>query len=307
MQLLVHAGAGNIGPDSDLAEIEGDVRRALATAVAAGRDVLRGDGSALDAVVAAVIVLEDCPLFNAGRGSVLNRDGAVEMDAAVMDGATAEAGALAGVRTIRNPVAGARALLDSGDAVLLAGDAADRFAGSRGCRAEPSDYFVTDYWRTRWHAVRDSRQTVLDHSARAIPDKHGTVGAVARDCRGRLAAATSTGGLLNKLPGRISDSALPGAGTFADDRLAVSFTGTGEAIIRAAAGARLAADIAAGQALAPSCDAVLRRIAALGGEAGLIALDHNGERMLAANTSHLLRAWLDDDGSIETALQMTER
>lgn len=301
-RMVVHAGAGNIPSDSDLFELEGDIRAALAAAVRAGQERLMTGGTATDAVVAAIVVLEDCPFFNAGHGSVLNRDGEVEMDACIVDGATRAAGAVACVRGVRNPVTGARVMLDQAHAVLIAGPAADRFLADAGCATAPPGYFITDFWRDRWHASRDATTTQLDHSARVAPNKHGTVGAVARDAAGRLAAATSTGGLLNKLPGRIGDSALPGAGTYADSELAVSFTGTGEHIIRLSSGAALGARVRQSEKLTDATTAVLSELSAIGGEAGLIALDGRGGIALVANTTHLLRGWTDATGAVHTAL-----
>ena len=302
MRLLVHAGAGNIAPTSDLFDLEQEIRAALTDAVRVGQERLTAGGAAVDAAVAAVRTLEDCPYFNAGRGSVLNREGEVEMDACVIDGATRDAGAIACVRGIRNPIDGAQALLREPNTVLLAGAAADRFATEAGCATEPPAYFVTDFWRERWRASQGEAVAELDHSARTAPAKHGTVGAVALDAEGRLAAATSTGGLLHKLPGRISDSALPGAGTYADELLAVSFTGTGEHIIRLTSGAALGARVRRGEELEHAVARTLDELAAIGGQAGLIAIDRSGRISLAANTSHLLRAWTDEAGNIQTAL-----
>ena len=304
VRILVHGGAGNIPPDSDLFELETEIRAALADAVRAGYEKLAQGQSAIDAVVMAVTVLEDCPYFNAGKGSVLTRNGTVEMDACLIDGSTRMAGAVAGTRTIRNPVLAARAVMNDDRLVLLAGDAADSFAVESGCPTEAPDYFITDFWRDRWKAAQRSGAVQLDHSAQSASNKHGTVGAVAIDASGRLAAATSTGGLLNKMEGRIGDSALPGAGTYADEHCAISFTGTGEHIIRLSSAARLAMRVEQNESIASAATAILHEISAIGGDAGLIAVDRKGNITLSANTSHLLRGWSDEKGDVQTALAM---
>ena len=202
-------------------------RKALERALDAGYEVLKL-GSALDAVTAAVVVLEDDPFFNAGRGSSFNSDGEIEMDASIMDGAGLRAGAVAAVRRIRNPILAARAVMEKTRHVLLAGDGAERFARKQGLRLEPPEYFHT---ARRLTALRKKRVSY-----------HGTVGAVALDAEGNLAAATSTGGYTGKMPGRVGDSPIVGAGTYADNRAcAVSGTGLGEAFIRAAVGHDLCA------------------------------------------------------------------
>jgi beta-aspartyl-peptidase (threonine type) len=249
-----------------------------------------------------VTLLEDCPLFNAAKGSVLTRNGTVEMDACLIDGSTRAAGAVACLRTIRNPILAARAVMGDEQTVLLTGEAADHFAAQSGCATEPADYFITDFWRDRWQATQGSTSTQLDHSAQSSSNKHGTVGAVAIDANGLLAAATSTGGLLNKMEGRISDSALPGAGTFADNHVAISFTGTGEHIMRLSSAARLAARVERTELLGSAAAIILDEIGAIGGSAGLIAVDKHGNITLSANTTHLLCGWTDETGIINTAL-----
>lgn len=302
VRILIHGGAGNIASDSDLFELEAEIRAALADAVRAGQEVLTQGQSATDAVVAAVTLLENCPYFNAGKGSVLTRNGTVEMDACLIDGATRAAGAVACLRTIRNPILAARAAMIADDIVLLVGDAADRFAAKAGCAVEAADYFITDFWRVRWHAAQGAEGTQLDHSAQSASNKHGTVGAVAVDAQGLLAAANSTGGLLNKIEGRVSDSALPGAGTYADGHCAISFTGTGEHIIRLSAAARMAGYIEQGESAESAASSILAEISLMGGDAGLIAIDKRGNIALSANTTHLLRGWSDANGAIQTAL-----
>jgi beta-aspartyl-peptidase (threonine type) len=250
---------------------ERDYRAALTAALRAGFAVLDGGGRSLDAVIAAVVVLEDDPLFNAGRGAVFNAAGRHELDAAVMDGATTGAGAVAGVRRTKNPVLAARAVMERTPHVLLAGAAADRFARIAGLVMVPPGYFSTTA-----RAVALTRARV--HAAATAADRHGTVGAVALDHAGNLAAATSTGGFTNKMAGRIGDSPLVGAGTYADNAsCAVSATGSGEHIIRAV----LAYDVAARmryleESLAVASRHALARVTALGGDGGLIAVDRAG-------------------------------
>jgi isoaspartyl peptidase/L-asparaginase-like protein (Ntn-hydrolase superfamily) len=250
---------------------EREYRAELTAALHAGYAVLDGGGTSLDAVVAAVIVLEDSPLFNAGRGAVFNAAGRHELDAAVMDGATGRAGAVAGVRRVKNPVLAARAVMERTPHVLLAGPAADRFARAAGLTVVTPGYFSTT---ARAVALARARASATATAA----DRHGTVGAVALDRSGNLAAATSTGGFTNKLPGRVGDSPLVGAGTYADNAsCAVSGTGSGEHFMRAV----LAYDVAArmryrGETLAEAARGALARVVALGGDGGLIAVDWSG-------------------------------
>ena len=259
-------------------------RAGLERALAAGHAVLAAGGSSVDAVCAAVVELEDSPLFNAGRGAVYNADGEHELDAGVMDGATLAAGAVAAVRRVRNPVLAARAVMEKSRHVLLVGRGAERFAARQGLRMEKPEYFAT---RARRRALE-----------RNLAGHHGTVGAVARDMAGNLAAATSTGGYTGKLPGRVGDSPLIGAGTYAENgTCAVSGTGLGEAFIRAA----LAHDIAArmryaGEALAAAARKALAAVAALGGDGGLIAVDRRGRVVMPFNSAGMYRACLDAAG-----------
>jgi beta-aspartyl-peptidase (threonine type) len=265
LTIIVHGGAGGrIGEDL------GAHRAGCAQAALRGWAVLQASGRALDAVEAAVRCLEDDPLFNAGTGAVLNALGEIELDASLMDGRTLRAGAVAAVRRIKNPIGLARKLLDAGVHVLLAADGATRFATQAGIPACDESVLIVTRQRERWQA------------------RHGTVGAVALDGRGDLAAATSTGGMFDKLPGRVGDSALIGAGTYADAHAAVSCTGLGEAIIRMAL-AKAVVDHA--QANGDLATAVLRALRALqrqtGAEAGLIALDRHGRMAWARNTVHM--------------------
>ncbi len=287
--IIVHGGAGERpGDDRDptgAARLEG-VRRACA----AGAEVLRRGGPALDAVEVAVRLLEDDPLFNAGTGAVLTADGEVELDAAVMDGATLRCGAVAVVKDVRNPVSLARAVMERTEHVLLAGPAASTFAREAGIPAIENASLVTPAQRERWEAARRG----------AAASRTGTVGAVARDLHGHLAAATSTGGMTMKRPGRVGDAPLLGCGTYADDALAaVSCTGHGERIIQLTL-ARHAADLVGGgrSALEAAREAAALLAARVGGEGGLILVGPSGAPALAFNTPAMSRAWSEPDGTV---------
>lgn len=261
----------------------------LARALEVGHAVLARGGSALDAVCGAVMVLEDDPLFNAGRGACYNTDEEHELDAAVMDGATRRAGAVAAVNRIRNPVLAARAVMEKSSHVLLVGRGAERFARAHGVQLAPRAYFSTG---VRLAALR-----------RRAEGHHGTVGAVALDADGRLAAATSTGGYTGKLPGRVGDSPLVGAGTYADELCAVSGTGLGEAFIRTV----LAYDVAARlryrrDNLARATGAALARIAELGADGGMIAVDRRGNIAMPFNSAGMYRGAIDRRGRRHVAI-----
>jgi isoaspartyl peptidase/L-asparaginase-like protein (Ntn-hydrolase superfamily) len=239
--------------------------------------------------VAAVCALEDCEWLNAGRGSVLTAEGGVEMDAALMDGAARRAGAVAGLRRVCNPVLAARAVMEHSPHVLLAGEGAERFAQARGLALAPPESFVTELRRAQLARWRERA---------SAPAGGGTVGAVARDARGHLAAATSTGGMTGKLAGRVSDSALVGAGTFADDATcAVSATGTGDAFIRAGFAHAVDAGLRhAGLALELACERALASVRALGGSGGCAALDREGRVALPFDTPVMARGVIDEEG-----------
>ena len=259
-------------------------REVLSQALLSGWEILKRQGSGLDAVAAAVVVLEDSPLFNAGKGAVYNAQGRHELDAAIMDGATLRAGAVAAVERIRNPVLAARAVMENSRHVLLAGRGAEQFARRHGIKMASQKYFHTG---ERLEALK-----------RNLKSHHGTVGAVALDAHGDLAAATSTGGFTGKLPGRVGDSPVIGAGTYADNETcAVSGTGLGEAFIRAV----LAYDVAArmryrGEPLARAAAAALRKVARLGGDGGLVAIDRRGNVAMPFNSKGMYRACVDRNG-----------
>jgi L-asparaginase / beta-aspartyl-peptidase len=259
-------------------------RQGLERALEAGYEILTAGRSAIEAVTAAVMVLEDDPLFNAGRGGSLNSDGDVEMDASIMEGAELRAGAVAAVRRIRNPVLAARAVMEKTRHVLLAGDGAERFARKQGLKLESPAYFRTP---RQLASLKKSRKNY-----------HGTVGAVALDADGNLAAATSTGGYTGKMPGRIGDSPIIGAGTYADNRgCAVSATGLGEAFMRAAVAHDMCARMRyRGVSLAAAAAAALRNVARLGGDGGLVAVDRRGNVAMPFNSEGMYRACVDRRG-----------
>jgi beta-aspartyl-peptidase (threonine type) len=283
--LVIHGGCGAMRPETLSPEQEEQARAGLNAALDAGEAVLAASGSALDAVEAAARVLEDDPAFNAGRGSVLAADGQVELDAAIMDGAGRRAGAVAGMRTTRAPISAARAAMEHSPHVLLTYHGADAFAREHGLEQVSNDWFVTP-------ARRAQLDKVMAAGGKFDTDiKYGTIGAVAVDDAGHVAAATSTGGLTAKRWGRIGDSPLIGAGTYADDRnCAVSATGLGETFMRSAAAHELCARIRiGGEGLQEALDAVLAEVVALGGNGGLIAVAPSGEAAWGFTTPGMYR------------------
>ena len=301
--LGLHGGCGTLDrslmSEADWAES----RAHIADALRAGWAVLAKGGPALDAVQATIIVLEDSPHFNAGHGAALTEDGGHELDASIMDGTTLEAGAVAGVRRIRNPVKGARAVLESGRAVLLIGAAADSFAEAAGLAMVPPDYFTT---QRRVEALASLKQRALAGTSASASEaeKHGTVGAVARDARGHLAAATSTGGFNNKPVGRVGDSPVIGAGTYARDGVcAVSCTGQGEIFIRRVAAYDVAARMLyGGQSLEEASQTlVFETLASHKIGAGMIVLGATGEPLAPYNTLGMYRGWIGTDGMMTVA------
>lgn len=287
--IAVHGGAGTMSPNP---AIEAPYHLALKAALAAGAVVLENGGAALDAVEAAVVVLEDCPLFNAGRGAVYTAEARHEMDAAVMEGHRLAAGAVACVRGVRNPVVLARSVLESSGHVLMVGEGAQCFAQQMGLAMEPEAYFHTD---ERLAELRRAQKQRKPAGGQAPPphDAHfGTVGAVALDCAGHLAAAVSTGGLTAKRAGRVGDSAVIGAGIYANDlSCAVVATGTGEHFIRSAAAHDVHARMAyRGQTLQEAApDVVFGELLRIGGRGGLIAVDAQGEVSMPFNTAGMYR------------------
>ena len=291
-KLLIHGGCGAMRPDTVPAEQEDLARAGLCAALDSGSAILAAGGSALDAVEAAARVLEDDPSFNAGRGSVLTAGGEVELDAAIMDGRDRRAGAVAGLRTTRAPILAARAAMEHSPHVLLTYDGAEQFAVEQGLEQVENSWFVTPQRRAQLDKV-------MAAGGKFDTDiKYGTIGAVACDGHGNVAAATSTGGLTAKRWGRIGDSPLIGAGTYADNRAAaVSATGLGEAFIRAVAAHELCARIRiGGETLQDALDAVLRDVGNLGGTGGLIAVGPSGESAWGFTTPGMYRGDASADG-----------
>jgi len=304
--LVIHGGAGVIERASLTAGEEAAVRADLDAALNAGQAVLEAGGTALDAVEAAILVLEDSPRFNAGKGAVFDADGGHQLDASVMEGHTGRAGAVAGVTTIRHPVQLARAVMEHSPHVMLAGAGAERFADTRpGIERVANDWFDTERRRQQLEQAQRREAAAGNHAAPGPAGQYfGTVGAVALDRQGHIAAATSTGGMTNKRWNRIGDSPVIGAGTWADGRCGVSGTGWGEFYIRAAVAHDICARVAyRGDPLAEAAEAVVNGVVpALGGDGGAIALDADGNIAMPFNTPGMYRAWLRPDGSRGTAI-----
>ncbi len=312
--IAIHGGAGTIVRASLAPEAEAQYHAALRDILLAGQRVLADGGSALDAVTEAVCLLEDCPLFNAGRGAVFTAEGTHELDASIMDGRTLEAGAVCGVKRVRNPVLAARRVLECSEHVLFAGAGAEAFAAAQGLAFVEPDYFHTEARLRQWQIAREQQRAMLDHDGATLvaktvesadkgalahepidPNrKFGTVGAVALDLHGHVAAATSTGGITNKQVGRVGDSPLIGAGCYADDATcAVSTTGSGEMFIRMVAAYDVAAQITyRGVSLEEAAaDVVMKRLPRIDGRGGLIAVDAKGNVTLPFNTEGMYRGF----------------
>jgi len=303
--LVVHGGAGVIDRERMPPELEAQYRAKLTEALDAGYAVLERGGPALDAVTTAVRILEDSPLFNAGRGAVMNADGVCELDASIMDGRTLEAGAVAGVQRVRNPIDLARDVMEKSAHVMMTGRGAEKFAESLGHELVPNEYFHTELRRRQLEEARAKETPRRASSARGAygpfadaGDRHrigelkfGTVGCVALDRSGNLAAGTSTGGMTNKKFGRVGDSPIIGAGTYAKNRTAaISCTGHGEFFIRAAVAHEVSAQMEhRGLTVADAAKAAIRNVGALGGTGGLIAIDARGNIALPFNTPGMYR------------------
>lgn len=293
----LHGGAGVLDPRHFPEARRRECAEALGAIARRAVEALRGGAAALDVVEQAVVDLEEAPFFNAGFGAVLNANGEVELDAAIMDGRDRAAGAVAGATRARNPIRLARAVMTRSEHVLLIGGGADAFAAECGLELVDPSWFIRDERRVQLENARAEGRITLDHDERyeAVERVSGTVGAVALDRDGHLAAATSTGGMTNKRPGRVGDAPLIGCGTFADDAsCAVSATGHGEYYIRRV----LAFDVAArmqylGEGLVAAADAALAEVGAMGGAGGLIAVDRSGHVALPFNSPGMYRAWLD--------------
>nr|WP_163921980.1 beta-aspartyl-peptidase [Raoultella planticola] len=294
--IAIHGGAGAITRSALTPERERQYVAALSAIVDSGQKMLAAGASALDSVTEAVRLLEECPLFNAGIGSVFTRDATHELDACVMDGNRLQAGAVAGVKHVRNPVLAARLVLEQSPHVLLIGEGAEAFVVSHGMERVENHLFSTTERLLQLQQAQADNEIVLDHRAEPLDERHkmGTVGAVALDLTGNLAAATSTGGMTNKLPGRVGDSPLPGAGCYANNAsVAVSCTGTGEVFMRTLAAYDIAALMEYGNlSLYEACErVVMEKLPALGGSGGLIAIDREGNVVLPFNSEGMYRAW----------------
>jgi len=290
-RLVIHGGAGSERIAHGGPEHEATARAGLSEALEAGSAILERGGRAIDAVEAAARMLEENPCFNAGRGSVLTEQGEIELDAAIMDGRSRQAGAVSGIKTTRAPISLARRLMEHGPHVFLAGTAADRFAAAAGIEQVPNDFFILPERRRQL-------EEALAAGSKADPIKYGTIGAVAVDVDGNVAAATSTGGITAKRWGRVGDSPLIGAGTYADNRAAaISATGSGEYFIRAVAAHEVAARIRlSGETLQQAIDGVLADIESLGGKGGLIAVGSDGDAAWSFTTQAMYRGMADENG-----------
>jgi beta-aspartyl-peptidase (threonine type) len=323
--LVIHGGAGTILKKNMTPEMEADYREKLTEALQAGYDVLKKGGSSMNAVEAAIVVMEDSPLFNAGKGSVFTHDGKNEMDAAVMDGKTLAAGAVAGVHTIKNPIKGARAVMEKSPHVMMIGVGAETFANEQKLEIVDPSYFYDEIrWQQLQKAIKkkviamdNSDSTNITPPAKTDttkvtedkPDKHGTVGAVALDSKGNLAAGTSTGGMTNKKYGRVGDAPIIGAGTYANNKsCAVSATGHGEYFIRSV----VAYDISSlveykGLSTRAAAEkVVLEKLVKMGGEGGVIALDKKGNFAMPFNSEGMYRGYVTKEGKIYVAIYKGE-
>ncbi len=301
--LVIHGGAGTILKDEMTPDLEKAYMDGLNQALQVGFAVLEEGGTAVNAVKASLVLLEDHVLFNAGRGAVFTKKGVQEMDAAIMDGKSLEAGAVAGVRNVRNPIELATEVMHNSNHVFLSGKGANDFAIKQGVKLEPDEYFFSQFRYDQWKAIRDSDTYSLDHTHHHLEElmrdkKFGTVGAVACDQHGHLAAATSTGGMTNKKYGRIGDSPLIGAGTYANDATcAISCTGHGEMFIRAVASYDVSCLMEYSQlSLQEAMDRVVNnKLKQLNGEGGMIGVDGKGNYAMIFNSAGMYRAVKNSD------------
>ncbi|MEO5501169.1 MAG: isoaspartyl peptidase/L-asparaginase [Ginsengibacter sp.] len=308
--IAIHGGAGTIIKEDMTNELEEAYREALQEALNAGYAVLEEGGCALNAVKAAIVMMEDNALFNAGKGAVFTKKGVNELDAAIMDGSNLNAGAIAGVRNIRNPIELAEEVMLHSGHVFLSGKGANDFAIKQGIKLEPDEYFFSQYRYDQWREIRDSDLYQLDHKADKLvglmkDKKFGTVGAVACDSEGNLAAGTSTGGMTNKRFGRIGDSPMIGVGTYANNKTcAISCTGHGEIFIKAVA----AYDVSClmeykNMSLQQACEeVVLKKLVALNGDGGLIGIDAKGNAALIFNSAGMYRGVKSSEGENTIAI-----
>lgn len=308
--IVIHGGAGTILKEDMTPDLEKAYIKALQDAVDAGYAVLEEGGSATNAVKAAIVILEDNMLFNAGRGSVFTKKGVQEMDAAIMQGKDLDAGAVAGIRNVRNPIELAAEVMLNSNHVFLSGKGANDFAIKQGIKLEPDEFFFSQFRYDQWKAIRDSDNYSLDHTHQGLEElmkdkKFGTVGAVACDGEGNIAAATSTGGMTNKKYGRIGDSPLIGCGTYANNKTcAISCTGHGEPFIRAVA----AHDVSClmeykGLSLQEAMDEVVnKKLLSMDGEGGMIGVDAAGNAAMVFNSTGMYRGMKNSSGKNEIAI-----
>jgi beta-aspartyl-peptidase (threonine type) len=308
--IAIHGGAGTIVKKDMTPELEQAYIKGLDDALKAGYAVLEKGGTAINAVKAATVVLEDNVLFNAGRGSVFTKEGGHEMDASIMDGATLEAGAVAGVRNVRNPIRLAHEVLLHSNHVFLSGKGATDFALKQGLKLEPDDYFFSQFRYDQWKSLRDSDVYLMDHTDQNMEElmkdkKFGTVGAVACDQQGNVAGATSTGGMTNKKYGRIGDTPIVGAGVYANNlTCAISSTGHGELFIRAVAAYDMHCLMEyKGLPLQKAMEIVIHeKLPQIGGEGGMIGMDHQGKHAFVFNSLGMYRAAINSAGLHEIAI-----
>lgn len=309
--LVIHGGAGTIVKGKIAPEKEKLYEQALQQALQAGSAILANNGSALDAVQAAVMVLEDNLLFNAGKGAVLTNEGTIELDAAIMDGGSLKAGAVSGITTIKNPVTAARAVMDKSEHVMMIGKGAEQFAAMNGCTVVEPSYFYTENQQLQWKRSHENDSSKIMYklneadSLQQLLHKFGTVGAVALDKQGNLAAATSTGGMMNKKYGRVGDAPIIGAGTYANNATcAISCTGWGEYFIRLVLSKTVSDQIEwTHKTLQAAADEMIyKQLNQLGGSGGLIAVDKNGNIAMPFNTPGMMRGYIKSTG--ETHIEL---
>lgn len=296
--IVIHGGAGTILPEHITEQQRQDYHNALQQALKEGYTLLKNGGSSEQAVIAAIMSMENSPLFNAGHGAVLTSQGSAELDASIMLGNTRQAGAVAGVKTIRNPILAAQAVMHNSEHVMLAGDGADTFAAQQGLTTVPNSYFITPRRQQQLARIQAEERKSLD-------DKAGTVGAVAIDNEGNITAATSTGGMSNKRFGRIGDAPIIGAGTYADNRsCGISATGHGEYFIRAAVAYNICQQSRLlNLPLQQAADNVVQNeLVEMGGEGGIVGLSPKGDIVISFNSAGMYRGWIDRDGNLHTAI-----
>jgi L-asparaginase / beta-aspartyl-peptidase len=301
--IVIHGGAGTILKAQMSDELEVKYKEVLKQSIEAGEKILIAGGEAIEAVVASILVLENCELFNAGKGAVFTNNETHELDASIMDGSNLNAAGAAGLKKVKNPILLCKTILEKSKHVLMIGEGAEKFAAENNLEMVDNNYFSTDFRLKQLKDIQHTNNTQLDHTANDAK-KYGTVGAVALDRNGNLAAGTSTGGLTNKKYGRVGDTAIIGAGTFANKTCAVSCTGDGEYFIRSVT----AYDIAAmmeykNYSLEKACNQMVHeKLVSIGGEGGVIAIDKDGNIQASFNTPGMYRASIDKEGNKKIAI-----